>query len=69
MQGKKHYQEKMFTSFQLSDYVLKTNFYRRLKAVLDLDFIYDRTKVYNGDCGQKSRFRISFKVKGLLIGP
>src|SRR5690606_17383286 len=38
MQGKKNYQEKLFTSFKLSDRVSKENFYRRLKEVLNLDF-------------------------------
>jgi hypothetical protein len=54
MQGKKDYQEKLFTSFQLSERIPKENFYRRLKEVLDLDFLYKETKQYYGDCGQKS---------------
>jgi len=37
MQGKKDYQEKLFTSFRLSDRILKENFYRRLKEALNLD--------------------------------
>jgi len=36
MQGKKQYQEKLFLSFQLSQRVPETNFYRRLKKILDL---------------------------------
>ena len=67
MQGKKLYQEKMFTSFQLSDYVPLTNFYRRLNSVLDLDYLYDRTKVYYGDCGQKSIDPVVF-FKLCLVG-
>ena len=51
MQGKKEYQEKMFTSFQLSDRVPETNFYRRLKEVLHLDFLYKETQVYYGVSG------------------
>jgi hypothetical protein len=39
MQGKKKYQEKLFTDFRLSDRIPKNNFYRRLKAALDLDFL------------------------------
>ena len=46
MQGKKDYHEKLFMSFQLSDRVPLTNFYRRLKAVLDLNFLYQLTKPY-----------------------
>ena len=41
MQGTKVYQEKLFTTFQLSDRVPEDNFYRRLKSVLHLDFLYD----------------------------
>lgn len=54
MQGKKNYQEKMFTSFQLSERVPKENFYRRLKDALDLDFLYKATKKFYGASGQKS---------------
>ena len=35
MQGKKQYQEKLFTNFQLSDRVPADNMYRKLKEVLD----------------------------------
>jgi len=54
MQGKKQYQEKLFNDFRLSDHVPKENFYRRLKEVLDLDFLYPLTKDYYGQSGQKS---------------
>lgn len=54
MQGKKHYQEKMFTSFQLSERVPEENFYRRLKEALDLDFLYPLTQKFYGQSGQKS---------------
>ncbi len=54
MQGKKDYQEKLFSNFQLSDRVPKTNFYRRLREVLNLHFLYKLTKDYYGDSGQKS---------------
>jgi len=43
MQGKKKYQEKLFTNFHLSERVPENNFYRRLKAVLDLEFLYKKT--------------------------
>jgi len=33
-QGKKNYQEKLFTSFKLSDRVIKRQFFRRLKEAL-----------------------------------
>ncbi len=54
MQGKKDYQEKLFTSFRLSDRIPKENFYRRLKDTLDLDFLYPLTKKFYGQSGQKS---------------
>ncbi len=46
MQGKKDYQEKLFSNFQLSDRVPKDNFYRRLKGELDLHFLYVLTRPY-----------------------
>ena len=54
MQGKKDYQEKLFTDFRLSDRIPEENFYRRLKEGLNLDFLYPLTKKYYGDSGQKS---------------
>ena len=67
MQGKKDYQEQLFTSFQLSNHVPKDNFYRRLSEVLDLRFLYKLTKPYYGDCGQKSIDPIVF-YKLCLVG-
>ena len=51
MQGKKHYQEKLFTNFQLSDRVPVDNFYRKLKEILDLQFLYVATSKYYGKDG------------------
>lgn len=67
MQGKKHYQEKLFSSFQLSSRVPKNNFYRRLSGVLDLSILYKLTKTYYGDCGQKSIDPVVF-FKLCLVG-
>ena len=67
MQGKKIYQEKFFNHFQLSDRVPKSNFYRRLKEVLHLDFLYDRTKSYYGSSGQQSIDPVVF-FKLCLVG-
>lgn len=67
MQGKKDYGEQLFVSFQLSDHVPKDNFYRRLREVLKLDFLYDRTRSYYGDCGQKSVDPVVF-FKICLVG-
>ena len=67
MQGNKNYQEKLFLEFQLSNHVPKTNFYRRLKEVLVLDFLYSKTKLYYGFTGQKSIDPVVF-FKLCLVG-
>lgn len=66
MQGKKHYQEKLFTNFQLSDRVPADNLYRKLKGTLDHQFLYDSTAKYYGKDGQKSVDPIVF-FKLLLV--
>ena len=67
MQGKKYYQEKLFAHFQLSDRIPKENFYRRLKGILELDFLYNTTKDYYGSSGQKSIDPVVF-FKLCLVG-
>jgi transposase len=67
MQGKKKYQEKLFTDFKLSERVPPNNFYRRLKEVLDLDFLYSLTKDFYGSSGQKSIDPVVF-FKLCLVG-
>ena len=67
MQGKKVYQEKLFTDFRLSSRVPENNFYRRLKSVLHLEWLYKSTSHYYGDSGQKSVDSIVF-FKLCLVG-
>jgi transposase len=67
MQGKKHYTEKLFTSFQLSAHVPPDNFYRRLKDVLELHWLYEATRKCYGSEGQKSIDPVVF-FKLILIG-
>ena len=67
MQGKKYSQPKLFTTFKIEERVPKDNFYRRLKEVLDLRFLYPQTKGYYGDCGQKSLDPVVF-FKLCLVG-
>jgi transposase len=67
MQGKKDYQEQLFHNFQLSERTPEENFYRRLRAELDLDFLYKLTKGYYGSSGQKSIDPIVF-FKLCLVG-
>lgn len=54
MQGKKQYQEKLFINFQLSGNVPEDNFYRRLKEILPLDWLYQAIEKYYGAEGQQS---------------
>jgi len=67
MQGKKTYQEKFFTNFQLSERVPADNIYRKLKDILDFQFLYAATSKYYGKDGQKSIDPIVF-FKLLLVG-
>jgi hypothetical protein len=67
MQGKKQYTEKLFTSFQLSQYIPPDNFYRRLKEMLDLHWLNRATQKYYGTEGQKSIDPVVF-MKLILIG-
>jgi transposase len=67
MQGKKHYCEKLFTSFQLSERIPENNFYRKLREVLDLRWLYKKTRKYYGTEGQRSIDPVVF-FKMILVG-
>lgn len=67
MQGKKQYHEKPIPSFRLSERVPEDNFYRRLKEVLDLQWLYGATEKYYGREGHKSIDPVVF-FKLILIG-
>ena len=67
MQGRKDYNEKRITCFQLSSRIPKHNFYRRLKETLDLAFIYEATKQLYGPTGNPSIDPVVF-FKFMLIG-
>lgn len=67
MQGRKNYPEKLFITFQLSDYVPADNFYRRLNQIHDFNFLYQATKSYYGNEGQKSIDPVVF-MKLMLVG-
>lgn len=54
MKVKKRCQETLFAHYRLSERIPKSNFYRRLKEVLELRFLYGLTQGYYGDSGQKS---------------
>lgn len=67
MQGKKHYLDKRIPSFRLSERVPSDNFYRRLKDILDLRWLYEATRKYYGTEGHKSIDPVVF-FKLILIG-
>ncbi len=67
MQGKKNYQDKRIPSFRLSERVPTANFYRRLKDVLDLQWLYEATESYYGTEGHKSIDPVVF-FKFILVG-
>ena len=67
MQGKKLYSEQLFTSFHLSERIAEDNFYRRLKDLLNLQWLYKETKKYYGTEGQQSIDPVVF-FKLMLIG-
>jgi len=67
MQGKKKYQDKRIPSFRLSERVPRDNFYRCLKEVLDLQWLYKATEKYYGTEGHKSIDPVVF-FKLILIG-
>lgn len=67
MQGDKAYSEKLFASFQLSNRVPVTHFYRRLKEQLDLNYIHKQTQSYYGREGQISVDLVVY-FKLILIG-
>ena len=54
MQGKKKYEEKLFTTIQLSRRIPSNNYYRRLKRSIDFNFIYKMTQSIYGKRGKES---------------
>jgi transposase len=66
MQGRKRFLEKTRLRFKLSERVPAGNFYRRLKDLLDVDFLYNLTAPYYGKCGQKSIDAVVF-FKFMLV--
>ena len=67
MQGKKQERDRRIPSFRLSERVPKENFYRRLKDVLDFEWLYAATQKYYGTEGHKSIDPVVF-FKLILIG-
>ena len=54
MVGKRKQLSKNCLSAAVENYIPKNNLYRRLKQMLDLNFLYEIVKPYYGKCWQKS---------------
>ena len=63
----KHYEPKLFLRFQLEERIPQNNFYRKLKAKLDLKFLYELTRPYYGQTGNPSIDPVVF-FKLMLVG-
>ena len=67
MQGKKDIVPQLFYQVTLEDLVAKDNFYRKINATLDLNFLYKATSHYYGEEGQESIDPVVF-FKICLVG-
>ena len=67
MQGKKEFTPKMMYQLHLDEMVPKDNFYRKVDAALDLNFLYKETKEFYGTEGQESIDPVVF-FKMCLVG-
>src|SRR5690554_672887 len=67
MQGKKTFTPKLFYDISLERLVSEDNFYRKLSASLDFQFLYQATEQYYGQEGQQSIDPVVF-FKILLVG-
>ena len=67
MVGQRIYSTTNAPSLTLESLIPKNNFYRYLKQILDLSFLYEAVKPYYGKCGQKSIDPVVF-FKLLLVG-
>ncbi len=54
MQGHKQFTPQLFYNLSLDELVPQDNFYRKLNAELDLNFLYKATRKYYGREGQES---------------
>lgn len=67
MQGQKDFHDKISTHFRLSERVPKHNFYRRLRDLLDWDFLRLQTRPVYSHTGQPSLDPVVF-FKLVLVG-
>jgi len=67
MQGKKTFEPKIFYELSLDALVPEDDFYRMIGREIDFSFLYRKTSIYYGDCGQESIDpTVFFKI--LLVG-
>ena len=67
MQGQKHFHDKVSTHFRLSERVPKHHFYRRLRDLLDWEFLRLQTRPVYSHTGQPSLDPVVF-LKLVLVG-
>jgi len=67
MQGRKTFTPKVFYQTSLDRLVAQDNYYRRLDKLLNLHFLYERTKSFYGTEGQSSIDPVVF-MKICLVG-
>lgn len=67
MVGKKTFEVKTHTSFNLEERVPKNNLYRKLKHAMNWDFLYEAVTPYYGTCGNESIDPVVF-FKLTLVG-
>jgi transposase len=67
MQGQKDFHDKLSLCFRLSERVPKHNFYRRLRDLLDWDFLREQTRPVYSHTGQPSLDPVVF-FKLVLVG-
>ena len=66
MQGRRKFQDRKVLEFCLSEHIPRHNLYYRLKQVLQLEYLYELTRVYYGSCGQKSIDPVVFFKRYLI---
>ena len=72
MQGKKHYEERLFSTINLKNMIPKNHLLMRIDKAIDLDFIYELTSdLYCSDNGRPSIDPVLFfriQLIGYLYG-
>jgi hypothetical protein len=66
MVGQRGCNSKTRPSLTLEAVVPRTNFYRRVKQILHLDFLYEEVKPYYGQCGQTNGLESSGSTSARL---